>query len=62
MNEVIDMTHEVAVPHGEEKIMVELTVKEAIALTGYKFNEQPELLPSARRKLKESVDSKMLKQ
>lgn len=56
------MTNEVAVPHGEEKILVELTVKEAIALTGVKFNEQPELLPNARRKLKETLENKMLKQ
>ncbi len=62
IDEVIDMAHEVAVPHGEEKIMVELTVKEAIALTGIKFNEQPDLLPNARKKLKETVESKMLKQ
>lgn len=51
-----------AVPHGEEKIMIELTVKEAIALTGIKFNEQPELLPSARKKLKETVEKQVLKQ
>lgn len=55
------MTHEVQVPHGEEKITIELTVKEAIALTGIKFNQQPELLPSARKKLKETVESKVLK-
>jgi len=56
------MAHEVAIPHGEEKIVIELTVKEAIALTGIKFNEQPELLPNARKKLKESVEHKMLQQ
>ena len=61
MNEVIDMTN-VAVPHGEEKIVIELTVKEAIALTGVKFNEQPNLLPNARRKLLETVEGKVLKQ
>jgi hypothetical protein len=55
------MTQEVQVPHGEEKITIELTVKEAIALTGIKFNQQPELLPSARKKLKESLESKVLK-
>jgi len=55
------MTHEVAVPHGEEKITIELTVKEAIALTGYRFNEQPQLLTEAKKKVKQSVENKMLK-
>ena len=59
MNEVIDMTQEIAVPHGEEKIMIELTVKEAIALSGIKFNEQPELLPNARKKLLKTVEKVM---
>lgn len=56
------MTQEITVPHGEETVMVELTVKEAIALTGIKFIEQPELLPSARKKLKETVTNKVLQQ
>jgi hypothetical protein len=60
MDEVIDMTPEVMVPHGEEKIMIELTVKEAIALTGIKFHEQPELLTAAKKKLKQTVENKVL--
>jgi len=56
------MTNTAMLPNGEEKIMVELTVKEAIALTGYKFLEQRELLPSARKKLRESVTNKVLQQ
>jgi hypothetical protein len=54
------MSQEVQVPHGEEKITIELTVKEAIALTGIKFNQQPDLLPSARKKLKASLEGKVL--
>jgi hypothetical protein len=53
--------HEVGIPHGEEMITVELTVKEAIALTGIKFNEQPELLTGAKKKLKQTVEDKVLK-
>lgn len=55
------MTNEhVMVPQGDEKITVELTLKEAIALTGVKFNEQPDLATNARKKLKQSVQSKLL--
>lgn len=55
------MTNEhVMVPQGNEKITVELTLKEAIALTGVKFNEQPDLATNARKKLKQSVQSKLL--
>ena len=48
------------IPQGEEKITVELTVKEAMALSGQKFAEDPELLFSARKKVKGRVDSKLL--
>jgi hypothetical protein len=60
-NEVTGMEqHDVGIPHGEDKIMVELTVKEAIALSGIKFHEQPELLTGAKKKLKQTVDNKVL--
>lgn len=62
IDEVIGMAQQLAVPHGEEKILIELTVKEAIALTGIKFNQQPDLLPNARKKLKQSLESKVLEQ
>lgn len=55
------MTNDVAVPHGEDKITVELTVKEAIALTGFRFNQHPELLTEAKKKVKQSVEDKMLR-
>ena len=34
---------QVKIPHGEETIQVELTVKEAIALTGIRFNAEPKI-------------------
>lgn len=49
---------QVKIPHGEEKITVELTVKEAIALTGIRFNSEPKMLFDARKKLKESIEQK----
>ncbi len=52
--------HDVGIPHGDETITVELTVKEAIALTGIKFHEQPELLTGARQKLKKKVENKVM--
>jgi hypothetical protein len=61
MNEVTSMAqHDVGIPHGDETITVELTVKEAIALTGIKFHEQPELLTGARQKLKKKVENKVM--
>ncbi|WP_274365139.1 hypothetical protein [Paenibacillus thermotolerans] len=54
------MKEALAVPRGDEKVTIELTVKEAIALTGVRFNEQPELLTNAKKKLKQSVDTKVL--
>jgi len=60
MDEVIRM-NSVKIPHGEEKVTIELSVREAIALTGVKFPEQPELALQARRKVKETLESKVLK-
>lgn len=51
----------VKIPQGEEKVTIELSLKEAIALTGVKFHEQPELATIARRKVKETIESKVLK-
>ncbi len=49
---------QVKIPNGEEKIMVELTVKEAMALTGVRFNSEPKMLFDARKKLKVSLEQK----
>ncbi|MFS1511429.1 hypothetical protein VQL36_03185 [Chengkuizengella sp. SCS-71B] len=48
--------NEVKVPKGDEKITVELTMKEAIALTGIRFNQQPELKTEAKKKLMRIID------
>ncbi len=53
------MEQQVKIPKGEEKITVELTVKEAIALTGVRFNGQPDLVLDARKKLKHTLEDKM---
>lgn len=50
---------QVKIPHGEEKIKVELTVKEAIALTGVRFNDEPKLKLDAYKKLKETINQKL---
>jgi hypothetical protein len=60
MDEVTGMKQGIAVPHGDELIRIELTVKEAIALTGVRFNENPKLLSEARKKVKKSLNSKVL--
>ncbi|MFD2671198.1 hypothetical protein [Marinicrinis sediminis] len=49
------MDSQVKVPKGEEKIMVELTVKEAIALTGIRFNGEPHIKLGARKKLMNQI-------
>ncbi|WP_201763519.1 hypothetical protein [Chengkuizengella marina] len=48
--------NEVKVPKGNEKITVELTLKEAIALTGIRFNQQPELKTVAKKKLMRTIE------
>ena len=46
------------IPNGDETIKVELTVKEAIALTGVHFHFDPAMLTDARRKLLASLEEK----
>jgi hypothetical protein len=55
------MESQVKIPNGEEKITVELTVKELIALTGVRFNNQPDLVLDARKKLKHTLEDKISK-
>lgn len=54
MNETLN------IPQGEEKITIELTVKEAMALTGFRFNQNPKQLAFARRKVKNALDRQVL--
>ncbi|UHA72241.1 hypothetical protein [Paenibacillus sp. 481] len=50
------MNATVRIPHGEQTIKVELTVKEAMALMGQRFHEHPSLKSDARRKVAEQID------
>ncbi|OCT11919.1 hypothetical protein A8709_29085 [Paenibacillus pectinilyticus] len=50
----------VQIPQGEEIIRVEMTVKEALALTGAKFNANHKLETDAIKKLKQSLEHKLL--
>jgi hypothetical protein len=52
------MDSPVKIPNGEEKITIELSVKEALALSGERFNYQPEVALDARKKVKESLNQK----
>jgi hypothetical protein len=47
-------------PQGEELIRVEMTVKEALALSGAKFPLNHKLETEAIRKLKQSIENKIL--
>jgi len=55
------MQSNVMIPKGEEKITVELSLKEAMALSGVRFNENRELVIDARRKLQQSIEEKYRK-
>lgn len=41
------------IPHGDERITVELTVKELMALTGVRFHNNHSVEVSARKKINE---------
>ncbi len=56
------MTTHVMVPQGEERITVELTVKEAMALSGFRFNQNSGQLADARRKVRSALDSQVMKE
>jgi hypothetical protein len=44
------------IPHGDDKVTVELTVKELMALTGVRFHNNHGIEISARKKLNEVLD------
>ncbi|OPH54713.1 hypothetical protein BC351_31365 [Paenibacillus ferrarius] len=50
----------VQILQGEELIRVEMTVKEALALTGAKFNQNHKLETDAIKKVKQSLEDKLL--
>lgn len=45
------------IPHGDDKVTVELTIKELMALTGTKFYASPNIEISARQKLNRVLDA-----
>ncbi|WP_027092874.1 hypothetical protein [Cohnella thermotolerans] len=54
------MTTTVKIPQGDDTMKVELTVKEAMALTGIKFHGNHNVEVSAKRKLQEALDQQYI--
>ena len=50
------MSNYVKVPNGEEQITVKLTMKELMALTGVRFQEDRSIERSARKKLQMAIE------
>ncbi|GGI45727.1 hypothetical protein GCM10008018_13600 [Paenibacillus marchantiophytorum] len=50
----------IQISQGEEVIRVEMTVKEALALTGAKFSQNHKLETDAIKKLKQTLEDKLL--
>jgi hypothetical protein len=53
---VIEMNTGVRIPQGNDMVKVELTVKEAMALSGVKFPNNHDIEISARKKLNIIID------
>ncbi|MEI7027238.1 hypothetical protein WBG83_16215 [Paenibacillus sp. y28] len=52
---------EITIPNGEQKITVELTLKEALALTGgARYGQQNEVVLNARKKLRRTVEETLI--
>jgi hypothetical protein len=49
-----------SIPHGEDKVTVELTVKEAMALGGYRFNQDSGLSAHARNQVRKALERTLL--
>jgi hypothetical protein len=54
------MNSSLHIPQGEEVILVEMTVKEALALSGANFPQNHKLETAAMKKVKQSVENKLL--
>jgi hypothetical protein len=51
----------ISIPKGNDKLTVELSLKEAMALaSGVRFAEQPSLLAEAKRKLRHQLEDLLL--
>jgi hypothetical protein len=53
------MDSNIMIPQGEEKITIELSVKEALALSGVRFAHNHELALDARKKVQQSIENKL---
>lgn len=53
------MNSQFNVNQGSDKVMVELTVSEAMALTGVRFNQNPQVKAEARRKVHKVLESQL---
>jgi hypothetical protein len=51
------MNNQVNIPQGNEQVEIHLTVKELMALSGERFNQDHKLLIEARKKLRQQLES-----
>lgn len=56
------MDQKVQITNGEEKIWVEMTVKEALALSGSKFTQNHQLETDAIKKVRQTLEQKFFQQ
>lgn len=55
------MNRALEIPHGDETVMVELTVKEAMALSGgIRFRPESKVALSAKKKVQKVLEHKMM--
>ncbi|WP_040950447.1 hypothetical protein [Gorillibacterium massiliense] len=54
------MTTRFEIPKGEETVKVELTIKQALALSGFRFNADPRLEAEARKQIMRTVDKALI--
>ncbi|MDF2722402.1 MAG: hypothetical protein K0Q59_2077 [Paenibacillus sp.] len=55
------MNRALEIPNGEEKVLVELTIKEAMALSGgIRFRPESKVALSAKKKVQKVLEHKML--
>lgn len=54
------MNGQVMIPEGNETVMVELTRKEAMALAGFRFNQNAKQIAFARSKVRKALDRQLI--
>lgn len=52
----------VMIPQGEQTVTIELTVKEAMALTGFRFSQNAKQLAFAQGKVRKALDKELLEE